>query len=180
MSNTLLGLAKLAWPVSEGNQCALLRAVERIAAKADGMNAQGVANTLWALSRLQWGEAAAVASPLAAAAERVSGDMRPQNTTNSLLAMATLQWPLRSTLRVSLSCQLHHQLASMNEQHVANTLWAQMWLTAAWGEALDVDSSALFARAAELQSALQLEGKRQVRSRACLSAGKKDAGACIG
>ena len=173
VSNTLLGLAKLGRPVSDAVKCELLRAVERIAAKAGGMNAQEVANTLWALSKLRWDGAAAVASPLAAAAERVSCDMNSQNTTNSLLALATLRWPLASALRVGLSRQVHRCLASMNEQAVANTLWAQAWFMVSRGEALNVDSSALFARAAELQGILQTEGMRQVRSRVCLGVGRQ-------
>ena len=87
-----------------------------------------------------------------------------QELSNTLWALAELQWPVAGALRAQLSraaCSLVHE---MNAQNVSNSLWAQAWFTVATGEALDIDPSTLFARAAELHGSLLSQDKSQVSS----------------
>ena len=57
------------------------------------MNAQDVANALWALATLGWQAAeGAMRAALEGAAVRVAPSMKPQDVANTLWALATLGW----------------------------------------------------------------------------------------
>ena len=79
VSNTLLGLVKLGEPVAVSLQRQLLAAIQRHAGSG-GLNAQDVANSLWALSELKWEGVLAASAPavaaLHAAALRCADDMK--------------------------------------------------------------------------------------------------------
>jgi hypothetical protein len=70
---------------------------------APSMNAQDVANTVWALATLGWqaGEGA-MRNALEAAAMRVAPSMNAQNVANTVWALATLGWPVGFELAASL------------------------------------------------------------------------------
>ena len=161
VSNTLLGFAKLGHHVSIELQRALLVATHRCAVCQDGMNAQGVANTLLALATLQWQVAMQVRVALLCAAGAQAPKMTSQNVANTLLALATLQWPVEAPARRALSHAAGKSIPELTAQGVANTLWAQAWFTVADSKQLQIDSAALFERAAG-QVTLEQEALTQV------------------
>jgi len=93
---------------------------------APGMNAQGVANSLWALATLGWQAGqGAMRCALEAAAVRLAPSMNAQNVANSLWALATLGWQAgEGSLRCALAGAAVRVAPSMKPQEVANSLWA--------------------------------------------------------
>ena len=81
-------------------RCALEGAAVRV---APSMNAQAVANTVWALATLGWqaGEGA-MRGALEGAAVRVAPSMNAQDVANTVWALATLGWPVGFELAASL------------------------------------------------------------------------------
>jgi hypothetical protein len=90
------------------------------------MNAQNVANALWALATLGWqaGEGS-MRCALEAAAVRVAPSMNAQEVANTLWALATLGWQDgKGSMRCALEAAAVRVAPSMNAQGVANTVWA--------------------------------------------------------
>ena len=68
---------------------------------APSMNAQGVANALWALATLGWQAAdGAMRAALEGAAVRVAPSMNAQDVANALWALATLGWRANAEMAV--------------------------------------------------------------------------------
>jgi hypothetical protein len=98
---------------------------------ASSMNAQNVANSLWAFATLGWqaweggASDALVGGALEEAAVRVSTSMNPQAVANTLWALAKLGWLARETaLSDALEVAAVRVASIMNAQNVANSLWA--------------------------------------------------------
>ena len=161
VSNTLLGLAKLGQPAGDALQRELLAAVQR-QAESRSMNAQEVANCLWALSKLSWCRPGAPAVPavaaLHAAARGCAADMTSQGVSNTLLALARLRSPVGDALQATLLLAIERNIAIGNEvaasQHVANTLWSLSQLR--WQRAATV-SEALLGAAQRTAGSLSAE-----------------------
>ena len=92
------------------------------------MNAQDVANSLWALSELGWycrtAQAVPAVAALHAAAQRCASVMNPQGVSNTLLALARLGHAVDGALQDALLRAVERHAAGpggMNEQDVANT-----------------------------------------------------------
>jgi hypothetical protein len=82
-------------------RCALEAAAVRV---APSMNAQEVANALWALATLGWQAGdGAMRCALEAAAVRVAPSMKPQEGANALWALATLGW--KASTEVAAVCE---------------------------------------------------------------------------
>jgi hypothetical protein len=90
------------------------------------MNAQDVANTMWALATLGWqaGEGA-MRDALEGAAVRVAPSMKPLEVASTLWAVAALAWQGgEGAMRLALEDAALRAAPRMNSQNVLNTLWA--------------------------------------------------------
>ena len=91
------------------------------------MDAQTVANTLWALATLGWqaAEGSMMRSAMERAAERVASSMKPQEVADTLWALATLGWQAgEGSMRSVLVAAAERVAPSMKPQEVANMMWA--------------------------------------------------------
>ncbi len=104
-------------------RCALEAAAVRL---APSMNAQGVANGLWALETLGWqGREGAMRCALEAAAVRVAPSMKPQEVANSLWALARLGWQAGDgSMRCAPEAAAVRVAPKMLARHLANMKWA--------------------------------------------------------
>ena len=110
-------------------RCALEGAAVRV---APSMNAQNVANTLWAMATLGWqaGEGS-MRCALEGAAVRVAPRMNAQDVANTLWAMATLGWQAKAET-VVLWQQLaeamvrDHGLSQLSTVHLSQLLQAHL------------------------------------------------------
>ena len=122
LANTLHGIGKLhrarAWHSSAKDCEALLQAAERTAVN---MNAQDVANTWNALSRLDIPLGEPLHCQLLRASERVLPSSNAQNVANTWNALYRLGSPPSEALRNELLRASERVLPSSNEQAVANT-----------------------------------------------------------
>ena len=95
---------------------------------SSSMNAQDVANTVWALAKLGWqaAEEGAMRRALEGAAVRVAPSMIAQDVANTVWALATLGWQAgeEGAMRRALEGAAVRVAPSMNAQEVANTVWA--------------------------------------------------------
>jgi hypothetical protein len=92
--------------------------------EAPRMNPQGVANTLWALAKLNMRPTGSLREVLWAAAERVAPSMNPQEVANTLLSLSKLDMPPTGSLHKVLWAAAERVAPSMNPQNVANTVSA--------------------------------------------------------
>jgi hypothetical protein len=104
---------------------ALWVAAER---EAPRMNPQDVANTMWAMAKLNMPLTGSLPDALGAAAEREARSMNPQDVANTVWAMATLNMPPTGSLREALWTAAEREAPRMNPQAVANTVWAMATL----------------------------------------------------
>jgi hypothetical protein len=88
------------------------------------MNAQGVANTLWALATLWWGPGEYAFLELTKSVLRVLSNMSAKNVTNILWAFATLGWQAGDGAMCALEKHMIRVASSMSPQDVGNALWA--------------------------------------------------------
>jgi len=93
---------------------------------APSMNAQDVANSLWALATLGWqaGEGS-MRCALEDAALRLAPRMSAHGVANSLWGLATLGWQAgEGTMHCTLEAAVLRVAVSMNARDVGNALWA--------------------------------------------------------
>ena len=97
-------------------RCALEGATVRV---APSMNAQNVANTLWALATLGWQAAdGAMRCALEGAAVRVAPSMNAQALANTVWALATLGW---QAAEGSMRCELSIACSTLSTQRLLAT-----------------------------------------------------------
>jgi hypothetical protein len=114
--------SKLTVPFAHSLHDAFLAGIERT---VQGMSAQNVANTLWALASLDMPPADRLRVELMAAAMRFLPTMKPQEVANTAWALATLVMLPVSSLRSALLAAVERSAPRMNAQEVANVLWAE-------------------------------------------------------
>ena len=121
-ANCLWAAATLERRLTSQVRAELLGAAQRT---APGMQPQGIANSLWAIAKLN---PAALAGPLRCAllqaAERKAPRMSAQGVSNTLLALATAGIQPRPRLSSALLPAVRQQANHMNDQAVANSMWS--------------------------------------------------------
>jgi hypothetical protein len=96
----------------------------RAVALVEDFQAQGVANTIWALATIGEAPSQELLELLDARAEAVASDLSAQGVANILWAFAKMGWgPSEQTLR-ALESRAEELVEGFKPQEVANTLWA--------------------------------------------------------
>ena len=96
----------------------------RGAASAGRMNAQEVANSLWAVAKLGGARGTGLDAVLLGRVQELAAQLEPQHVSNVLWAMATQGAAPPPKLRLALEAQATRLAPRMNAQAVANVLWA--------------------------------------------------------
>jgi hypothetical protein len=92
------------------------------------MNPQGVANTMWAFSKVERMPDDKTWAALETAARRVAQEMNPQDVANVMWAYATLGKVPNDKTWAALETAAGRVARDMNSQNLANTLWASATL----------------------------------------------------
>ena len=107
-----------------------------IAKNAAQLNAQAVANTLWALATLLSAPRNELAKALLVAVQRTSAQSQPQEVANTLWALARLHIAVDAQPRAALLVAAQRTAAGMQAQEVSITFWALARLGVQPGEQL--------------------------------------------
>src|SRR5579871_2919588 len=133
---TLNALAKLGFSGSDISTEIITALDDHVIA----FDAQGIANTLWALATmgLTWREiSAALRGKLWVAVDHNAGHFNPQDIANALWALATmgLTWrEISQALRGKLWAAIDHNAGHFSPQEIANTLWVLATMGLTWRE----------------------------------------------
>jgi hypothetical protein len=108
----------------------------RAEALAGTFNAQGVANTLWACTKMGREPGTGLMRELGARAEAVAGTFKAQNVANTLWAYATTGREPGAGMMRELEGRAEAVAGTFKAQNVANTLWAYATMGRAPGSGL--------------------------------------------